>query len=274
MTTASPVLWIFVPEAPGRAYALRPDSTLGRDDNNAIVIDHRSVSRLHARVRQHAGGWQLIDLGSKNGLRVGGVRVARCELLDGEWLAIGDVYAQFQAHAVDDLQAMSARRAASATLRLGLRNVARAALLERACEAFVATAECQRGLLLIGADGEAVVRAATARASADSGSRTLIDRAMAENRSILISDIASEAWVGERPSVVAQNIAAAVCFPLRAAGQVIGALYADSTAIGKRFTELDAELLQAVADDAALLISEARLAAQLDDAYSEMLSGR
>ncbi len=50
---------------PGASF---PDRiTIGRTNNNDVVIADTSVSRLHAYVRRESGGWVVADAGSKNG---------------------------------------------------------------------------------------------------------------------------------------------------------------------------------------------------------------
>lgn len=50
---------------PGASF---PDRiTIGRTSNNDIVIADPSISRLHAYLRRHGGGWVVADGGSKNG---------------------------------------------------------------------------------------------------------------------------------------------------------------------------------------------------------------
>lgn len=50
---------------PGASF---PDRiTIGRTSNNDVVIADPSISRLHAYLRQHGGGWVVADGGSKNG---------------------------------------------------------------------------------------------------------------------------------------------------------------------------------------------------------------
>lgn len=49
--------------------------TIGRDTENAIVVDSDSVSRIHACVFEVQGSWLLRDLNSTNGTQVNGVKV-------------------------------------------------------------------------------------------------------------------------------------------------------------------------------------------------------
>jgi GAF domain-containing protein len=272
MNAPDPVLWIFMPERPGRAYRLEDGQTIGRDADNAIVLEHASVSRQHARMVKGPGGFELENLSRKNGIVTDGLSVERLLLKDHAWFRLGDVDVQFSAQANADLALINERRAASAALRLEVHQVDRDALLQRVCAAFTATAECSRGLLMLGERGALTLRASVGKVTADAGSGALMDRVMANNAPILLSDVANAATLRARPSVLQQRIAAMVCYPLRQRHGALGVLYADSTEVGKRFTELDAELLSALADDAALLIAEAKLAAGLDAALIDLLA--
>jgi hypothetical protein len=49
--------------------------TIGRHQGCDLHIADMTVSRLHARLARHAGGWLLTDLGSTNGTRLNGWRV-------------------------------------------------------------------------------------------------------------------------------------------------------------------------------------------------------
>jgi len=63
--------------------------TVGRDQNNDIVIDHPSVSKLHAKIRQDEQGLYLSDLGSTNGTFVNDDKVMECQLAHQDWISIG-----------------------------------------------------------------------------------------------------------------------------------------------------------------------------------------
>ena len=69
----------FVPTAPAaqveRVRLDRPVLTLGRDPSCDLVLDHPTVSRLHAQIRKMDGNFVLFDLKSTNGTFVNGQRV-------------------------------------------------------------------------------------------------------------------------------------------------------------------------------------------------------
>jgi pSer/pThr/pTyr-binding forkhead associated (FHA) protein len=80
-------------DANGRRYELRPQTptTLGRATDNDIVISDASVSRRHASIVPHNGGFALRDLASQNGTFVGGQRIdSTRQLANGDDVRLGD----------------------------------------------------------------------------------------------------------------------------------------------------------------------------------------
>ncbi len=80
--------------ATSRRFPLRDGQTwaIGRGDGCAVLLDSRSVSRLHALVQRRDGGAiSLVDLGSRNGSFVNHRRVSLPVVLnDGDDLMFGD----------------------------------------------------------------------------------------------------------------------------------------------------------------------------------------
>lgn len=73
-----------------REFPLQADVvTLGRDPSNDIAIDADVVSRNHARLERRDSGYEIIDLGSTNGLRFQGQVIERKLLVSGDTLRIG-----------------------------------------------------------------------------------------------------------------------------------------------------------------------------------------
>ena len=83
-----------------REYALdRPVLTVGRHQENDIVIDHLGVSGKHARVAVEGQSVVLTDLQSTNGTYVNGRRVTEAELRPNDWISIGKHILTFKAGA-------------------------------------------------------------------------------------------------------------------------------------------------------------------------------
>lgn len=65
-------------------------------DNADLVIDHRSISKEHARLTRMAdGNWQVLDLGSANGLKVNGEPYSKCDIRSGDRVELGHVTLRF-----------------------------------------------------------------------------------------------------------------------------------------------------------------------------------
>jgi pSer/pThr/pTyr-binding forkhead associated (FHA) protein len=78
--------------AQGRSFDLDAITTLGRDVNNAIVIDDPFASAEHAVLTYRGQSWYVEDLGSTNGTYVNGGAVADLSPLGyGDEVAIGQV---------------------------------------------------------------------------------------------------------------------------------------------------------------------------------------
>jgi len=62
---------------------------VGRSREADIVLQDPNVSRRHAELRRDEGGWQVVDLGSTNGIKVNGRRVDNQPLSAGDKITIG-----------------------------------------------------------------------------------------------------------------------------------------------------------------------------------------
>jgi len=72
------------------------DVTIGRSSASDIVLEQASVSRSHARIRRENDHYVIVDLRSKNGVRMGGQRIERGTLNPNGVFAIGDVEIRFE----------------------------------------------------------------------------------------------------------------------------------------------------------------------------------
>lgn len=80
----------------GREFALtRPELIIGRVEDNDIVIEHRSVSRNHAKILYDGRTHKIIDLQSANGILVNGEEYAMTDLRKGDLIELGHVRFRF-----------------------------------------------------------------------------------------------------------------------------------------------------------------------------------
>jgi pSer/pThr/pTyr-binding forkhead associated (FHA) protein/tetratricopeptide (TPR) repeat protein len=82
----------------GQTYDLgRREIILGRTDENDVVINHRSISRNHAKIVVRDGQFTVIDLASSNGVRVNGEPFGTVTLVNGDIIELGHVKLRFVA---------------------------------------------------------------------------------------------------------------------------------------------------------------------------------
>ncbi|MEJ7599964.1 MAG: sigma 54-interacting transcriptional regulator [Kofleriaceae bacterium] len=70
-----------------RPLPVQGELVLGRDPDCGLALEHAKISRRHARLIVDRGTIQIEDIGSTNGIKVGGVRIARDEPVT---LPVGD----------------------------------------------------------------------------------------------------------------------------------------------------------------------------------------
>jgi len=91
------------------------ETSIGRQNDNTIVIPDISVSRKHVIIRKEGAGFVLVDLGSGNGTLVNGERIeGEVELNDGDVFAMGDTEITFKLAAAPEPAARPAARASPA----------------------------------------------------------------------------------------------------------------------------------------------------------------
>ncbi|HMT04379.1 MAG TPA: DUF3662 and FHA domain-containing protein [Solirubrobacterales bacterium] len=92
-----PVLSRAVVDLNDRRYVLDgPRAVLGRSDQVECVLRDPNISRRHAELRQDQGGhWEIVDLGSTNGVKVNGRRVTDAPLREGDQVTVGTTTFRF-----------------------------------------------------------------------------------------------------------------------------------------------------------------------------------
>lgn len=93
----APRLFVLNTEFAGREFAcIRTELKIGRTDDNDISLDHRSLSRTHAKiVREDTGEWRVVDMQSANGISLNGEKYAQASLRSGDILELGHLKMKF-----------------------------------------------------------------------------------------------------------------------------------------------------------------------------------
>ena len=251
------VLILLRDDVPLVRFAIAETATLGRASECEVQLVDTELSRRHAQVRRRGdGGWELEDLGSRNGTRVDGalVRAATVALRAGAVIDLGGHRLLFDPPVDvagdrdgerrlllvrDDAAARGARPLpAGATLPP-------AELAQVPTQAIALVAAADRGGLgamladLCGALG--AERACLVALTADGGLRplcvhgsaavttstTLVQRALAERVALVVDDAQGHVSFAAATSVLAHDLRAVMVVPLEHDGRAVGALHLD-----------------------------------------------
>lgn len=71
--------------------------TVGRHPDSNLVLADPNVSRSHAEIRPQGDRYAVVDLGSTNGTKVNGVKIAQHLLQDGDEVSFGNTRMRFEA---------------------------------------------------------------------------------------------------------------------------------------------------------------------------------
>lgn len=88
--------------------------TVGRGPDNAILIDHPSVSGRHAQLQRVGDIYRLKDLDSTNGTQVNGQKVNETALRFGDRIRFGKIEALFESDVSDQAQPLPELRGVEA----------------------------------------------------------------------------------------------------------------------------------------------------------------
>ncbi len=89
--STGPRLVAQIPGRPEETFVVaKPETTIGRDASNDLVLDSPVVSRRQATLQLRDGAYWLRDLGSTNGTAVNGQLISETALRDGDIIRIGD----------------------------------------------------------------------------------------------------------------------------------------------------------------------------------------
>lgn len=271
----------YPPDQPTLTQILDAGTTyrIGRVKDCELCIEHQSVSRNHAElvgVDEPSPEWKLHDVGSKNGLRVGGHLTLKARFSESAWFAVGDVYCSLElldAENADRLRRENVKRrvtsrrlAAQLTSKLDI-----GTLIPQALDVVLELSGLQRGFVLYAPKNQPLrIRASRGLDVSDltkasfNGSASAVERALARRRSVVCCDTNDSPWLGLRPSVRLGGIRALVCVPLQLPAGGIGAIYADSTTVGPAITDLDLDLIENVANHTTSVLAAGALQGEVD----------
>jgi phosphoserine phosphatase RsbU/P len=261
---------------PGRAsrfLVLRDGETLivGREPECGLLLEDRRVSKRHARFQWSEAGWCLEDLGSKNGTLVNGVEASGAPLANGDWISFGGVMGGFETITEVEASSLESDRLARLNTSVEMRRRLGEDLepfdfLLRFLESAMEVTGAERGFVLLTApEGGLRVEVAAGFSAADvaserfAGSVGAIQRVLETKASVVVSDAQTDAFLGKRPSVVEMALGTLACVPMRQDDEILGMIYVDGRKRATGFAQLDLEILESLAEHAAIVVASLRL---------------
>jgi serine phosphatase RsbU (regulator of sigma subunit) len=277
--------------------------TIGRLPDRDLILTHPYVSREHAEIVHESDGYYLVDHGSRHGTFVNGQRIDRQRLTSGDSLRFGSLNGpllQFDIHndtssSIRDLLQLAGEKKSDIEKLNWFLEAARRLnnvdavdqILASLVETTLQLTQVERGYVFL-RDEKGEFQLAVGRSSGgdiltdDSTlSHSAIEQASSTAGEFIVTDTLSAETSQRSESMVAQSIRNIICIPLRgrrgiggAAAEVLGVLYLDDRLKAGTLTQVDTELLQTIATEAAALLENANLARQEEEArrYREELN--
>jgi putative nucleotidyltransferase with HDIG domain len=266
---------------------LGQSKTIGRGRHSDVVVNHATLSRVHARITLDAAGQIAIDdLGSRNGIFVNGSEQDSAYVMLGDVIRFGGV--EYVVNGGDEPRTSQSAPIVSQTIlrRLGVNSARKVdrlaleallatsremmafedlpALLERVLDRLSSIVKSDRAAILLidhasGAILPRAVRPPGAYSSiSEFASSTAVNEALTSREAIIVHDIHRDPKLQHAHSVLAAGVRSVICVPLLGRAGPIGALYADKLGIEQFEPEL-AEYAAAFAGHAAAALETAQL---------------
>jgi serine phosphatase RsbU (regulator of sigma subunit) len=286
----------------------KPVFTIGRKAENDLQLLSDSVSRQHAEIVYENDAWYLVDIGSKRGTFVNEQRIERCALQHLDRIRIGGDEDQQITFFDDTVERASAIFDSTPRLTLTppvqdrervtsaneeLQKLARFVEVNQAfkfsmtpddvlcliVDAAIEITQAERGFLMLrneAGDLEFKVARDQNRSWLEGAdfamSRSVVEEAFKQNRSVIINDSQDTASHFARESVRNLDLRSIACIPLRRfqmtenmdattilKRDVIGVLYVDSHVIGGTISQTSIRLLESLAFEATKSLESVRL---------------
>jgi GAF domain-containing protein len=143
-------------------------------------------------------------------------------------------------------------------------------VLNEIMEGVMRLSQAERGFLLIEAEDGELQLARSVNIDPEALkehsfrlSLSAVEKAIQTRESVAISDAQKDTFFGDQTSVQLLQLKTLVCVPILINDNVIGIIYADSNRREQEFTELDVDVLESLAENAAIAIQNVRLNQQV-----------
>ena len=272
--------------------------TVGRLPDRNLILEDVHVSRKHAEIIYENAAFHVVDMESRHGTFVNGIRVQRQRLSPQDIVHFGSVDGPKMRFGIADATSTSTIREllvqlpAASSSSSGLeklswfleaaRKLNAVGAVDQILTCLVETTldltKVERGYFFL-RDQTGTLKLAAGRNNRgetltdDSTlSRSTIQQAMSSASEFIVTDTLKAEEGVRTESIIMQNIRSIICIPLRSRraqasngnhatkNETLGVLYLDSRLHAGNLTKVDGEMLRTIASEAAALIDNAQLA--------------
>jgi len=265
----------------------KPEVTIGRSRQNDFYLEDPSVSRFHAKIRITPDGYVIEDNGSLHGTQVNGQQVTSRLLNDNDLIDVGTYRFRFVQSQVarGDPTSLAMQQIDHLQLLLEVTKLINSSLdlkdvLEHVIDAVIRVTRAERGFLMtINPNDELEFRVArnldrtALEADGVAVSFSVVEQVRKTGIPVVVSDTLSTAASNRSPSVVELGLRSIMCVPFTTRERLAGLIYVDSHRQAKRFSDVDLELFQSLASQAAVAIEKSQLHDRLQQ-YSASLEAQ
>jgi phosphoserine phosphatase RsbU/P len=248
--------------------------TIGRASDSHVQVTDVQVSRRHAEVLEHEGGWLIRDCGSRFGTYVNDAPISEAPFRPGDRVRVG----QTEFRMIEGQSSVGGSGSGTIDFRhmnallAGLRALGSSGVLDEVLaivlDSALEVAGAERGFILLpDTDGRLELTVARGRGRVTllnaQTSRRIPDEVFATGTDRIVTDLQDDAHAPFHSGTVALGIRHVMCTPLnvttygaQSVTRRIGVLYLDSR---ERGYLRHVALLHALAGEAAVVIENARL---------------
>ena len=245
---------------------------IGRTAECDLALDYSGISRQHTQIVYDGDAFYAEDLKSKNGTFLNGNRIqSKSAMQHGDVLTIGSVDLTFERINQHDMAAnletniKKFRFALQSTKAMNSHKFLDP-ILNEIMDGVMRLTQAERGFLMIEGENGDLQIARSVNIDAEgfkekrsSLSLSAVEKAIQTRKSVAISDAVKDTFFGDQTSVQMLELKTLVSVPILMNGEVIGIIYADSNRREQEFTQLDVDVLESLAENAAIAIQNVRL---------------
>jgi phosphoserine phosphatase RsbU/P len=245
---------------------------IGRTAECDLQLDRPGISKQHARILFDGEQFSIVDLESKNGTFVNGARLqASTVLRQDDLISLSGIDLLFQIIKQNELTAdltnnIEKFRFALQSTRAMNSHQFLDPILTEIMEGVMRLTQAERGFLMIEGEAGELQMARSVNINPEGLkeegsvlSLSAVEKAIQTRVSVAISDASKDIFFGDQTSVQMLKLKTLVSVPILMNGDVIGIIYADSNRREQEFTQLDVEVLESLAENAAIAIQNVRL---------------